>query len=246
MEALRDTADYCLADSEFNKQDLIRAGYQCEIDVVPILIPFDDYKRSPDPEVLTKYSDGMTNILFTGRIVPNKKQEDVIQAFACYQKYYNKNSRLILVGSPAGAVTYYDSLQEYVRRLGVQNVVFTGHISFAEILACYAVADLFLCMSEHEGFCIPLVEAMLFEVPIVAHLCTGVTDTLGGSGFPIVRKDPVETAGVLHYVMTHEEVRSRLIREQNMRLRDFDGEIVGRKLLNDVERWQSGSLLMQK
>lgn len=246
MEALRDTADYCLADSEFNKQDLIHAGYQCEIDVIPILIPFDDYKREPDPEVLTKYSDGMTNILFTGRIVPNKKQEDVIQAFACYQKYYNKNSRLILVGSPAGAVTYYDSLQEYVRRLGVQNVVFTGHISFAEILACYAVADLFLCMSEHEGFCIPLVEAMLFEVPIVAHLCTGVTDTLGGSGFPIVRKDPVETAGVLHYIMTHEEVRTRLIREQNIRLRDFDGETVGRRLLDDVERWQSASLLAQK
>ncbi len=238
MQVLRETADYCLADSEFNKQDLIRAGYQCEIDVIPVLIPFRDYRKEPDPETVARYSDGMTNILFTGRIVPNKKQEDIIEAFACYQKYYNKNSRLILAGSPAGAVTYYDSLQEYVRRLGVQNVVFTGHISFTEILACYRTADLFLCMSEHEGFCIPLVEAMLFEVPIAAYLSTGVTDTLGGSGFPIGRKDPLETAGILHYVMTHEEVRKRLISEQNTRLQDFDGETAGSRLLDDIERWQ--------
>lgn len=240
MEALRETADYCLADSEFNKQDLIRSGYQCEIDVLPILIPFEDYKQEPDQEILAKYSDGMTNILFTGRIVPNKKQEDIIQAFACYQKYYNKNSRLILVGSPSGETVYYDSLQEYIRRLGVQNVVFTGHISFAGILACYAAADLFLCMSEHEGFCIPLVEAMLFEVPIVAYQCTGVTDTLDGSGFPLIKKDPVETAGILHYLITHEEIRQRLICEQNDRLGDFDGEIVGKRFLDDVKRWQKG------
>ena len=120
----------------------------------------------------------------------------------------------------------------------IQNVVFTGHISFAEILACYRTADLFLCMSEHEGFCIPLVEAMLFEVPIAAYLSTGVTDTLGGSGFPIGRKDPLETAGILHYVMTHEEVRKRLVSEQNTRLRDFDGEAAGSRLLDDIERWK--------
>lgn len=237
MRVLRDVADYCLADSAYNKQDLVNAGYKCKIDVVPILIPFEDYRQEPDPSTLTKYSDGMTNILFTGRIVPNKKQEDVIQAFAYYQKYYNKHSRLLLVGSQTNAAVYYDSLQEYVKRLGVENVVFTGHIPFSEILACYKAADLFLCMSEHEGFCIPLIEAMLFEIPIVAYQCTGVEDTLGGNGFPLYNKNPMETAGIMKYILTHKELEARLVKEQNVRLCDFDTAVVEKKFSEALEGW---------
>lgn len=235
MRELRTVADYCLADSEYNREDLIKAGYDCDIDVLPIVIPMKDYEKVPSEEVKKRYDDGLLNVLFTGRIVPNKKQEDVINAFFHYQKYYNPKSRLFLVGS-GEETAYYQSLCEYVKQLGVQNVIFTGHISFEEMLAFYSLADLFLCMSEHEGFCIPLVEAMIFDIPVIAYQGTGVTGTLNGSGFPLFHKRPVETAGVMNYIQTHDEVRDTLIKEQRIRLKDFDGEKVGGQLLMFLQK----------
>lgn len=235
MRELRAVADYCLADSEYNREDLIKAGYSCDIDVLPIVIPMKDYEKKPSKEIKERYNDDFVNVLFTGRIVPNKKQEDVINAFFHYQKYYNPKSRLFLVGSGQETI-YYESLCEYIKQLGVQNVIFTGHISFEEILAFYSVADLFVCMSEHEGFCIPLVEAMIFDIPIIAYQGTGVTGTLNGCGFPLFHKCPIETAGVMNYIQTHGEVKDTLIKEQRIRLKDFDGEIVGRQLLKLLQK----------
>lgn len=167
LAKLADKVDYCIADSEYNKQDLIKAGYKCKIDVLPILIAFSDYDKKPDAPLYGKYNDGVTNIIFTGRIASNKCQQDVIHAFGLYQKYYNSNSRLILVGNEGGYETYKLKMQKYAQLNCIKNVIFTGHIRFAEILACYKAADLFLCMSEHEGFCVPLVEAMYFKIPVI-------------------------------------------------------------------------------
>lgn len=235
MRGLRDIADYCLADSEYNKKDLIRAGYDCDIDVLPVVIPMKDYEKEPDRAVKERYNDDFVNVLFTGRIVPNKKQEDVINAFFHYQKYYNPKSRLFLVGTGQGTA-YYESLCEYVKKLGVQNVIFTGHISFGEMLAFYSIADLFLCMSEHEGFCIPLVEAMIFDIPIIAYQGTGVTETLKESGFPLFYKRPVEIAGIMNYIRTHDKIRDTLVKEQRVRLKDFGVEVVGGQLLKFLQK----------
>lgn len=219
---LADKVDYCIADSEYNKQDLIAAGYQCKIDVLPILIPFVDYEKKPNEKIIRRYkNDGYVNILFTGRIVPNKKQEDIISTFYMYQKYYNSKARLFLVGSYNGMELYYQRLKEYVKRLNLKNVYFTGHIKFDEILAYYSVADLFLCMSEHEGFCVPVVEAMKFGVPIVAYDSSAVGDTLGGAGILLADKNPLETAGMMCYVMEHPEMRNEIKKAQETRLQDF-------------------------
>lgn len=88
---LADKVDYCLAVSEYNKQDLIRMGYTCPIDVLPILIPFDDYAKTPSQQVIDRYSDGYTNLIFTGRIAPNKRQEDVIRAFTTIKSFITRN-----------------------------------------------------------------------------------------------------------------------------------------------------------
>ena len=232
VNLLSTVADYCLADSEFNKQDLILAGYDCKIDVLPIIIPFSDYEKKPSQKVLKKYAgDDYTNILFTGRIVPNKKQEDVIRAFYHYQKNYNPKSRLFLVGSYNGMEIYYDRLKTYVEKLGVENVIFTGHIGFDEILAYYNLADLFLCMSEHEGFCIPLVEAMFFQIPIVAYQGTGVTGTLNGAGLPVYEKNPLETAGLMNYLLKNTEIQRQVIENQNKRLANFQTEKIEKQFL---------------
>lgn len=228
VKMLKDTFELVFADSEFNKQDLIQMGYSCPIKVLPILIAFDDYLKKPNSKVVEKYRDGITNIVFVGRVAPNKKQEDIIQSFYYYKKYFNPKSRLILVGSYRGMERYYERLIKYVEALGVTDVLFTGHIKFDEILAFYKVADVFLCESEHEGFCVPLVEAMFFDVPIVAYDSCAIKYTLGNSGFLMNSKNGLEVAGVLDRIQKDNELSQTLISNQRERLKDFSNETVGK------------------
>ncbi|MEA5142967.1 MAG: glycosyltransferase family 4 protein [Oscillibacter sp.] len=226
MLHLRDTFDECLAVSDFNRRSLLHAGYTCPIEVRPILIPFEDYEREPDKETVERYSDGWTNILFVGRVVPNKKHEDIIRAFACYKKTVNPKSRLILAGSSSGMELYKKRLEDYIAALGVEDVVFPGHSTFEQILAFYRTAHVFLCMSEHEGFCVPLVEAMYFNVPIVAYAACAVPDTLGGSGILLQDKDPVLTAAAIDRLVTNEALRASVLEKQRRQLEHFSYETV--------------------
>lgn len=234
---LNGTFDYVLADSEFNKQDLIRMGYECPIDVLPILIPFDDYHQLPDENVLKKYNDDWVNIIFVGRIAPNKKQEDIIAAFKCYHNYYNPKSRLFLVGSYSGMEAYHARLEEYTRKLEAEHVIFTGHIRFQEILAYYHLADVFLCMSEHEGFCVPLVEAMEFQIPIIAYDSCAIKYTLGGSGLLLESKEPMEAAAVVHRVITEEHLKTTMLMNQSERRKDFDHSIVENQFIDCLKKY---------
>lgn len=237
IKKMSDAFDYAVADSEFNKQDLISMGYSCPIEVAPILIDFEDYRRKPNADVMARFQDDVTNIVFTGRIAPNKKQEDIITAFYYYKKYFNFRSRLILVGSGRGMERYLEKLKAYVKKLGLEDsVLFTGHVKFNEILAYYRVADVFLCMSEHEGFCVPLVEAMQFQVPIVAFDSTAIGGTLGGSGMLLKEKDPLLTAGVIDRLMTDVRLRNQVIEGQKKRLRDFSHEVVNARYRDLFQR----------
>ena len=224
LKHLADKIDFCFADSDFNKSDLRKAGFTCPVEVRPILIPFSDYEKKPDSRIMKKYDDDYQNIIFVGRIAPNKKQQDIISAFAFYKKYINPKSRLIFVGNWGGMEKYYDRLVKYVHALELDDVIFTGHIKFPEILAYYRIADLFLCMSEHEGFCVPLVEAMYFQVPVLAYQSCAVPWTLGGSGFLTDSKNPAETALLMHRILSDTELRNTIIQNQNERLQDFQYE----------------------
>lgn len=239
--AMSKSVDYCLADSEYNKNDLREIGFNCKIDVLPILIPFSDYEKNQDETILRRYgNDEYINILFTGRIAPNKKQEDVIAAFYMYQRYYNEKSRLFLVGNQNGLERYYYRLKDYCKQLGVENVFFTGHIRFDEILAYYGIADVFLCQSEHEGFCVPLVEAMKFNIPIVAYDSSAVGETLGDAGLLLKSKDPLETAGVIEYVVKHPEIQKQLHINGESRLSDFEHDKIENRLISLVADFIGG------
>ncbi len=230
--------ELCLAVSGFNKKDLIRLGYHCPIEVLPILIAFDDYAKKPSQSVIEKYrDDGYVNILFTGRIAPNKKQEDLIAAFYYYKNYINPKSRLFIVGSFQEGDVYSGKLQKYVDELELNDVVFTGHIPFDEILAYYHVADLFLCLSEHEGFCVPLVEAMYFGIPIIAYDSSAVGETLGGSGLLLQDKDPKVVAEAMNRIVEDRELREKILRNEKARLRDFDNEKIKERFLEIIDRF---------
>ena len=233
---LKDKIDYVMADSSYNANDLKNMGYKCDMFVRPILIPFEDYEKEPDEDIIKQYSDdGYTNIVFVGRIAPNKKQEDLIKTFAYYKKNVNPKSRLILVGNDGGMERYSTALKKYAEALEVDDVIFTGHISFKAILAYYRVADVLLCMSEHEGFCVPLVEAMFFKVPIIAYDSSAIADTLGGSGILVNDKDPVFVAHLIDRLVNDKALKEHVIHTQNERLKDFSYENVREQFIKGLD-----------
>ena len=153
-------------------------------------------------------------------------------AFYYYNKIFNPNSRLILAGSYKPEDIYYQRLLRYIEKLGIKNVVFTGHRKFNYILGCYKSADVFLCMSEHEGFCVPLIESMMFDVPIIAYNSTAVPETLNGSGMLLDNKDPVFVAACIDRIVKDNDLRQSVINKQRARLQDFEYEKIASMFKN--------------
>jgi glycosyltransferase involved in cell wall biosynthesis len=213
LAAFAPRTELALGDSEYNRRELEAAGY-ARTGVLPIVLDLDSYRRPAAPVVRRLYDDGRTNILFVGRVIPNKKIDDLIRVFALYQRLFDRQSRLLLVGDYRGHEKYYDRLQDLARERGAGEVVFTGPVDDDELRAAYASADLFLCLSEHEGFCVPLLEAMAFEVPVVAFDAGAVRETLRGGGVLLRDKDPATVAGLVRRVLTDDVLRSRVLETQ--------------------------------
>jgi glycosyltransferase involved in cell wall biosynthesis len=159
--------------------------------------------------------------VFVGRISPNKKQEDLLAIFSIYQKYYDHEARLFLVGSYDINDSYYQRLITYLNMLGVRNAYFTGHVKFQEVLAYYKIADIFVCMSEHEGFCVPLIEAMLFNIPIIAYDAGAIKETLGDGGILVRNKNYIEIAGLIDYLKNNQGIRARIVKNQKEQIGKF-------------------------
>lgn len=234
---LSDKVDYCLADSEYNKKDLVNMGFKTKIDVLPILIPFDDYAQIPNIELIKQYNDNYINILFLGRVTPNKKHEDVIAAYYYYKKYVNQNSRLIFVGSYYENDLYYRSLLRFIDKLNLEDIIFMGKVPFKDILSYYHIADIFLCMSEHEGFCVPLVEAMYFDIPIIAYDCCAVSETLGNSGIVVKNKNFIEIAELINKIVTDSKLKTQIISVQKERLKYFDHKNTESKFIKYINEF---------
>jgi len=220
---IKNIVDVALAVSEFNRQDLINAGFK-KTGVLPYLNNFNKFDITPDRKVIQKYSDEFVNLLVVGRISPNKKVDDAIKCFYYYNKYINSRSRLLLVGSYQGMDLYYDYLNNLILKLGLKNVYFTGHINLDELISYYKIGDVFLTMSEHEGFCVPLLESMHFEVPILAYNSTAIPETLGGAGILINNKNYIEIAELINLLVEDQVLRNRIIKKQSERLKFFSRE----------------------
>jgi glycosyltransferase involved in cell wall biosynthesis len=206
-------AELGLGDSELNRRELAEAGF-ARTAVLPIVLDLSLYDRPPARVVRRLYEDGRANVLFVGRIIPNKRIDDLIRCFAAFQRWVQPRSRLLLVGDTRGFERYFDRLQELVRELRVDEVVFTGQLDDAELYACYRVADVFLCLSEHEGFCVPLQEAMHFGVPVVAYEAGAVRETLHGGGLLLQDKSPRLVAELLDRLTHGGELRRAVMAAQ--------------------------------
>jgi glycosyltransferase involved in cell wall biosynthesis len=191
--------------------------------VLPIFLDFARYEEAPAPALEALLRDGRTNVLFGGRLAPNKRHDRLIRMAACWKRFVSPDLRLVLVGKLPRRRHYLDALQSFLYEEGFTpwEVVLTGHVSHAELLACYRAAALFVSMSEHEGFGVPLVEAMLMRVPIVAYATTAVADTLGDAGVQFAEKLYPEMAEVGHRLTTDRALREAVLAGQDERLRAF-------------------------
>jgi glycosyltransferase involved in cell wall biosynthesis len=227
----RNRVDLALGDSEFNRQELEALGFTPTA-VLPVVPGFAHLDGERNDMITRDLDDEWTNILFVGRIIPNKRIEDVVRYFHAYQRAFNSRSRLILVGSYLGYEKYLATLQQLVARLGTANVIFTGHVSNAELAAYYDVADLFLCASAHEGFCVPIIEAFHERLPVVAYAASAVPATMDGAGVLYNTTEPLEVAALVDAVLSNDALYDAVVGKQleavaRLRAKDFDKTLLG-------------------
>jgi glycosyltransferase involved in cell wall biosynthesis len=212
-----------LGDSEYNRAELESLGFH-ETGVLPVVPDFMHLDIEPNAMTARDFDDGWTNVMFVGRVIPNKKFEDVIRAFHVYRTRHNPRSRLLLVGSYSGFEPYLAMLTALGARLGTPDVHFLGHVSNEELTALYDVADLFLCASEHEGFCVPLIESFYKQIPVMAYAATAVPATMDGGGVLYTTKNPFEIASIMAAILDDGAVEDAVI--ARLRQKDFGGTLV--------------------
>jgi glycosyltransferase involved in cell wall biosynthesis len=231
LRAYVDRCDLALGDSEFNRQDLEALGFP-RTNVLPVVPGFSHLDEPPDGFVASQFDDEWTNILFVGRVIANKRIDDLIRYFHAYHTRFNPRSRLLIVGVFSLFERYLTLLSHLAAELGATNVHFAGHVSDAELVAYYEIADLFLCASEHEGFCVPLVEAFYKQVPVLAYAATAVPATMDGAGVLFEEKDPLHVASLMDAIVSDVALQDAIVNDQTaaverLRAKDFNTTLLG-------------------
>jgi len=225
LKSLVPHVNLALADSEYNRQELLGLGFK-NSDVFPLFIDFEKYEKPLSHFMYSLFNDERTNVLFVGRVVPNKRIEDLIKVIFYYKKYISPLVRLIVVGKTSSLPKYYQSLVRLADEfyLNPEEIFFAGHIPDEELFAIYKASDVFLSMSEHEGFGLPFIESMIFDLPVIAYDSTAVPYTLGGAGV-LVRNKRVDYLGELVSLVAHnKKLKENIIEGQRRRLEEFKKE----------------------
>ena len=225
--------DVALGDSEYNRQELEEMGFT-NTGVFPIAIDTGRITNAPRvPSLEFLLTDGpLLNFLFVGRIAPNKKIEDHIRMAEHYKRYVDTAYRFIFVGKTDAIPRYYNMIRKLVNDYEMleDRFIFTGPVPDADLATYYRTAHVYVSLSEHEGFCVPLLEAMAADVPVLAYSSTAVPDTLGGAGVQFAPKDLEYAAELLGELAYNDTLRAEVIAGQRARLNDFGDARIRREL----------------
>jgi glycosyltransferase involved in cell wall biosynthesis len=223
IRRLAGRTDAAFGDSEFNRHELESYGFS-NTGVFPIAVDIERLRQSPRRPALEELlSDGLMNFLFVGRIVPNKKIEDHIRLAEHYKRYVDSDYRFIFVGKTDGLPRYYNAVRALVASFNIpgDRMIFTGPVPDEDLVTYYRMADVYISLSEHEGFCVPLLEAMAADVPVLAYAAAAVPDTLAGAGVQFAPKDLEFAAELLGELAYNDDLRACVIERQRKRLADF-------------------------
>jgi glycosyltransferase involved in cell wall biosynthesis len=237
LAALAGHVDLALGVSEFNRRELEALGFS-PTGVLPLAVDTARVVRPVRRPVIERLiDDELVNFLFVGRIAPNKKIEDHIYFAEHYKRYVDAYYRFIFVGRCDAVPRYYAMIRALITEFKMlkERFIFTGPVPDDELAVYYRHAAVYLSMSEHEGFCAPLVEAMAAEVPILAYSGAAVPETLGGAGVQFSPKDMEQTAELAGALVFDEGFRSRVIAGQRRRLADFSDTRIAGALKQVVE-----------
>jgi glycosyltransferase involved in cell wall biosynthesis len=232
LSSLVGRVDLALGDSEFNRQELEALGFP-RTGVLPIAVDTERLTEAPRTPSLEKIlADGLINLLFVGRIVPNKRIEDHIRLAELYKRYVDSYYRFIFVGRYDGIPRYYNAIRALILqyRMLPERFIFTGPVGDDELAAYYRWADVYVSLSEHEGFCVPLVEAMATDVPILAYGAGAVPETLGGAGVLFAPKDLEFASEMMGTLVYDRATRAEVVRGQRRRLADFAPAVIESRL----------------
>jgi len=238
LQSLAGHVDLALGDSDFNRQELADMGF-APTGVMPIAVDLERITAAPRRPALEKIlGDGLMNILFVGRIVPNKRIEDHIRLAEVYKRYVDSYYRFIFVGRYDGVPRYYAQVRALIAEFKMlpDRFWFTGAVPDDDLAAFYRWADAYVSLSEHEGFCVPLVEAMAADVPVLAYSAGAVPETLGGAGVLFEPKDLEVAAEMLGTLVYDRQVRVRVLEGQRRRLRDFSPARIEASLMDALQQ----------
>jgi glycosyltransferase involved in cell wall biosynthesis len=224
LARLAPECELAIAVSRFNEEELRAAGY-ANTAVVPLLMDVTAGRTEPDrltaARLAEEKSRGGTDLLYVGKISPHKAPHDLVKMLAVYRRLYDAKARLRLVGSPLGE-RYEPALLSFVDDLGLEDAVeVTGSLPPAELEAYWRAADVYVSASDHEGFCVPLVEAMGHGVPVVVYGAAAVPETVGGAGLVLPTKEPLRFAAAVARVVSDPELRARFAGAAATRVADL-------------------------
>ena len=241
LRTLAPVTDLALADSEYNRRELEAAGFS-RTAVFPLFVDFSKYGKPGNGLTFDLFRDDRVNILFVGRIVPNKRIDELIKVVFYYKKYISPLVRLIVAGKTASLPKYTRSLVRLADEfyLKPEEICFTGHIPDEDLFALYRASDVFLSLSEHEGFGLPFIESMVFDLPILAYSCTAVPFTLGGAGIQMHSKPVDRVAELVHVVAQDDALKKNLRDGQRTRLEEYRSQDLERYLLKNLANLTGG------
>jgi L-malate glycosyltransferase len=237
LKTLVGHTDLALGDSEYNRDELESLGFE-RTGVFPIAVDTSRVTQTTSrPSLERMLDDGLVNFLFVGRIAPNKKIEDHIKLAEIYKRYVDAYYRFIFVGRYDVVPRYYSTIRALMSDLRLRNdrFIFTGPVPDVELAVYYRHAAAYVSLSEHEGFCVPLLEAMAADVPVLAYAAAAVPDTLGGAGVQFAPKDLEQAAELLGALAFDDDLRARVIAGQRRRLADFGDARITRELASLVQ-----------
>jgi glycosyltransferase involved in cell wall biosynthesis len=236
LATLAASTDLALGDSEYNRQELDELGF-ANTGVMPIAVDVERLTQAPPHPVLDDLlDDEFVNFLFVGRIAPNKKIEDHIKLAEQYKRYIDARYRFIFVGRYDVVPRYYAAIRALMAEYKMlpERFVFTGPVPDAELAAYYRASSVYISLSEHEGFCVPLLEAMAMDVPVLAYAAAAVPDTLGGAGVQFAPKDLEYAAELLGMLAFEDHPRDEVLAGQRRRLQQFGDPIIQQRLASVI------------